>query len=178
MPQLVFPSALYKKSYLEALKDFHLEGRNLEWSVELLSNDFSPLLTRFRQDALGLDLAPDHVPQIRFWLVEEDEYLGRVSLRSPLTRLQRLRGGNIGYEVAPQHRRRGFGHLLLGEGLKLALESRIRRPLVTCDKNNLVSRHIIEKAGGEFDASLANTQFPTERHYWFDLGESKSINHD
>jgi predicted acetyltransferase len=145
----------------------------------MLENDFSPLLTRFRLDALGLDLPEDHVPHIRFWLVQGDEFLGRVSLRSPLTPPQYLRGGNIGFEVAPKHRRMGFGHLLLSEGLQESLCRQIISPLVTCDELNTASRRIIEKAGGQFDASLANTQYPTERHFWFNLlAKLRTIIHD
>ncbi len=170
MPKLVFPSAIYRDSFLKALGEFQLEGRNLEWNMSRLMEDFSPLLNRFRMDALGLDLPPGFVPQVMYWLVEGDEYLGRVSLRFPLTDSLYQIGGNIGYEVRPTKRRNGYGRQLLEHGLLEAKKRGLLRALVTCDANNLASRRIIESAGGQYDTSLTLTSLPDERHYWFDLG--------
>jgi predicted acetyltransferase len=149
MPELVLPDGRYKDSYLEALREFHAEGRNLEWKIDELDRDFTRLLERLEKNTKAIDLPDEHVASAQYWLVEDDQYLGRVNIRPELTPLLEEEGGNIGYEVRPSARRKGYGHLLLHEALKIARRNHnIDLALVTCDADNEASQRIIKAAGG------------------------------
>ncbi|WP_245735890.1 GNAT family N-acetyltransferase [Pedococcus cremeus] len=61
-------------------------------------------------------------------------------------------GGHIGYDVAPEHRRRGHATAMLRAMLPIAAEQYgIERALITCDHDNLASRKVIEACGGVFE---------------------------
>lgn len=149
MAELVLPDPRFKESYLAALQEFHTEGRNLEWDLAELRHDFSQLLDRLEKNSRGIDLPPGHVPSTQYWLVEGDEYLGRASIRHRLSPELEKMGGNIGYEIRPSARGKGYGHQVFRDALRIAhSEFGIELALVTCDASNEASRRIIRAAGG------------------------------
>ncbi len=88
------------------------------------------------------------VPDTELWLIEGDEYLGRVGIRHRLTPFLLEVGGHIGYDVRPSARLRGHATAMLREALGVARELGIERALVTCDVDNVGSRKVIERNGG------------------------------
>jgi RimJ/RimL family protein N-acetyltransferase len=76
-------------------------------------------------------------------------------------------GGHIGYDVAPGHRRKGYGHLALRIALKEASALGLSRLLLFAAEDNLASRAVIERQGGELD-SISFSEFYNERlcRYW------------
>jgi len=44
MLYLVKPSALYKDTFMEGLKEFHNEGRNLKYNAEELKHNFNTFI--------------------------------------------------------------------------------------------------------------------------------------
>jgi predicted acetyltransferase len=57
-------------------------------------------------------------------------------------------GGHIGYDVPPQHRRRGHATAMLRGILPLAASGLgLERVLITCDPDNVASRKVIEACG-------------------------------
>jgi predicted acetyltransferase len=149
MAELVLPDSRYRESYLAALEEFHSEGRNLEWDLAQLRHDFSVLLQRLDKNSRGLELPPGHVPSTQYWLVEGDEYLGRANIRHHLSPDLEILGGNIGYEIRPSARGKGYGHQVFREALRIArTEFGIDLALVTCDATNEASKRIIRAEGG------------------------------
>lgn len=88
------------------------------------------------------------VPDTELWLVDDDEFLGRVGIRHRLTPGLLETGGHIGYDVRPSARRRGHATRMLRDALRVAHELGIERALVTCDVENVGSRTVIERNGG------------------------------
>jgi predicted acetyltransferase len=82
------------------------------------------------------------------WIVEDDEVLGRVSLRHALTPFLLEMAGHIGYAVRPSARRRGVATRALALTLPHAAARGIDPALVTCDVTNIGSRKVIEANGG------------------------------
>ena len=82
------------------------------------------------------------------WMVDDDEVVGRISLRHTLTPWLLEVGGHIGYAVRPTARRRGHATRALGLMLPVAAEHGLADVLVTCDEDNLGSRAVIEANGG------------------------------
>jgi predicted acetyltransferase len=60
-------------------------------------------------------------------------------------------GGHVGYDVRPSARRRGHATAMLRRALPWCRDLGIDPVLVTCDVDNVASRRVIEKAGGQFE---------------------------
>jgi predicted acetyltransferase len=82
------------------------------------------------------------------WMVDDEEVVGRISLRHTLTPWLLEVGGHIGYAVRPTARRKGHATSALGLMLRIAGERGIDPVLVTCDDDNVGSRRVIEANGG------------------------------
>jgi predicted acetyltransferase len=148
---LVLPDVAYRDSFLAAARETLAdEGRDEDAALRERERDFASHVARLVANREGRDLAPGHVAQTDFWLVEDGVWVGRYGYRHHLTpNLERF-GGHLGYQIRPSCRGRG----LATRGLALVLE-RLRatpgspaRILLTCDTTNAASRRVIEKNGG------------------------------
>ena len=140
---LELPSLAHPESFLAAVEEFRAEG----FVVRERKDDFEEHVRLSLAHSRGEELG-NLVPQTDFWMIDEDGFAGRVSIRHRLNeRLERF-GGHMGYEVRPSKRRRGYAslaaRLALDEARKLGLE----RLLITCDETNVASRKVIEGIGG------------------------------
>ncbi|QXJ24690.1 GNAT family N-acetyltransferase [Actinomadura graeca] len=162
MPELVAPAMAVHRSYVEAMEEFRLEGRDCpgddggigrktgadaaDWADP---DVFARFVWSLRLQSVETTPRPDgFVPSTALWWVEEKEFLGALSIRHRLTPWLLDVGGHIGYDVRPSARRRGHGTAMLRAALPVAAGLGIERALVTCDEDNEGSRRIIEKNGG------------------------------
>lgn len=169
-PRLVAPAVGYRASFLEALAEYHAEGRHLELPADLLADpggfaryvaalgagvvkpgepDF--FLAALRGEAPPKAFPDGHVPQSVWWWAAEDEYLGRLAIRHRLTPHLLAEGGNIGFEVRPSARGQGHATAMLRAALPLAATFGIDPAHVDCDAGNVASRRVIEKNGGRLE---------------------------
>jgi predicted acetyltransferase len=166
VPALVEPDARFQESFLRAMAGFVAEGRGgiddlstigrdlREWGPRWHDPDvFADYVAEVRALALPETPRPvGHVPSTTLWWAEGDEYLGRIQLRQQLTDWLRDYGGHIGYDVPPEHRRRGHATAMLRAMLPIAGERYgIEQVLITCDHDNVASRKVIEACGGVFE---------------------------
>ena len=103
-----------------------------------------------------------------WWIVEDDTYLGAISVRHTLTEFLLDAGGHIGYGVRPTARRRGLAAWALGAVLPSARSLGLTRVLVTCDEDNAGSARIIENNGGVLE-DVRDTDLGRTRRYWITL---------
>jgi predicted acetyltransferase len=144
---LISPQKKYQRSFLTALKEIPVEDR---WRLE--SNKSS-------------------VPYSTFWLVDKNNFIGRVNIRHKLNRKLLRKGGHIGYVIAGNQRNKGYGTQILKLALIKAKKMGLKKVLVTCNENNLASKKVIEKNGGRFcNAIYVNSadEIKTLR-YWINL---------
>jgi predicted acetyltransferase len=114
---------------------------------------FTDYLAQLRLYEDGQNLLPGKSAQITYWLIDaEGQILGVSRLRLELNDDLRNEGGNIGYDVPPSRRRHGYGTELLRLTLERARDFGLQRVLVTCNKDNLGSRKIIEANGGVLES--------------------------
>ena len=148
-PTLAEPAPHVHASFVEAVREYRAEGRYSRLDpVQLADADqFRRYLDRLRADARRSVLR-HRVPQTNLWLVEGEDYLGRLSIRHRLNRRLRFKGGHIGYDVRPSVRRRGYATLMLRLSLPVAHQLGIDPALITCDDTNVGSRRVIEANGG------------------------------
>ena len=185
-PQLVLPSDKYKRSFIEAVSEFHADayplnaggmGRYSDIRIEDLQTRFGSYLRHLQDLAAGRNLPPDWVPQSTYWLATADDFIGRVSIRHRLNETLRRIGGHIGYDVRPSMRRKGYGTLSLRLALEQARAMGLKRILITCDSINRPSRTIIERNGGVFESELSyDPGKPPKQRFWIDLAQARKKN--
>lgn len=165
MPRLAPPSTGVHASFLTAMKEFQSEGRGRADDGSMLGREiyenagrwddpgeFAAYVSRLRADALEESPRPEgHVPATTLWWADEEEYLGRLTIRHRLTARLRSVGGHIGYDVRPSARRRGHATAMLAAALPVARGLGIDRALLTCHEDNIGSRKTIEANGGVLD---------------------------
>jgi predicted acetyltransferase len=134
-----------------ATDDHSAIGRYLREHADAWSNDGA---FRTFTEALRAERFEDtprqegFVPDTELWLVEGEEFLGRIVVRHRLTPALLEMGGHIGYDVRPSARRRGHATAMLRDALVVAHGLGIGPALVTCDVGNVGSRTVIERNGG------------------------------
>ncbi len=173
---LVLPSVEYKKSFIEAVREFQEEEPNettrryFKYSVPEFEANFDTYVQELKAETLGLGLPVGYVPNTLYWLTDGDEYIGRVTVRHRLNEHLESIGGHIGYDIRPSRRKQGYGSKILELALPKAKELGIKRVLITCDETNLGSRRVIEKNGGVFENKVPNPETGIDKlRYWITL---------
>ena len=172
-PKLIRPSPDYKDSFLEALAEFHAEGRYLHNTVADLRADFAGFVAALRAER-GHPHQPfqqwvEQVPETVTWLVKDNTYLGTVEIRHRLNWHLSRWGGHIHFVVRPSMRGRGFGKTILLKAIPIANYLGIDKALLTIAPANAVAARVIESCGGALEEELpAADDFPTQALYWLD----------
>lgn len=108
--------------------------------------EYITVLNRFEDPE---NLPPGKVLQKSFWFLNDDDILvGNSRLRLNLNEYFLNIGGHIGFDVSPEHRRKGYATEILRQTLIEAAKHDIGRVLVTCNEDNIHSRKVIEKYNG------------------------------
>ncbi|MFA6533717.1 MAG: GNAT family acetyltransferase, partial [Patescibacteria group bacterium] len=108
MPELVKPSAKYRESFLAAMAELKTDGRHYD-ELNVTRENFAGYLTEMESRSQGINVPADRVPATKFWLVEDDRFIGRLDIRHELNDNLLKIGGHIGYFIRPSERRRGYG---------------------------------------------------------------------
>jgi predicted acetyltransferase len=171
MLRLVEPAPLYKAAILEAVAEMQAIG---EWDIspDAFAARFDDMLRELAAAKDPATAPPDVLPYEDFWLLEQDTWLGLLTLRSQINEQFLHSGGHIGYVVRPSKRRCGYGTVLLRLGLEKARERGLQRVLLTCDETNVGSRKVIESNGGQFEnAVVVEGQVAHKLRYWIRLDQ-------
>lgn len=167
---LAEPSLIYKDSFIEGTRESQAEGLEMYINLDRISKNFAAFLQALRDASNRAKIPPERVPMTDYWLIDGNEYIGRLSLRHELNRALLLWGGHIGYQIRPSKRRRGYGKEILRLGLLRAKEHGLNRVLVTCDEDNTGSRKIIEYNGGQLENIIEVADSPVRKmRYWIDI---------
>lgn len=165
MPELIEPSVALQQTYLHGWSQFAAEGRGAHDDESALGFEFRRFGDAWNTPqgfAAFVDFLvasgkpetprPDNwVPQSTFWFVADGEYLGSIRCRHELTEYLLNEGGHIGYDVVPEHRRKGYATAMLCAVLPFAAGLGITQALLTCDEDNVGSRKVIEACGGVYE---------------------------
>ncbi|CAM3950774.1 GNAT family N-acetyltransferase [Vibrio neonatus] len=167
--ELVVPSLEYQSAFAQFYADFaKYDVENAEHYLEG-KVDFPRYIKRISDEAEGLNLRDGYVPCSHYWLVNaEKSILGAIRVRHDINNeFLSLEAGHIGYDIAPSHRAKGKGKLMLKLALAKAAELGIDSALVIADEDNLASRGVIEANGGEFENVVMGKVFPNPlARYW------------
>ena len=138
---LARPAARYKDSFIIAIKEFQMEGRNLRYDLQQLESNFEGAVKNILAKEPG---------EIVYWLIDDGSFVGRVSIRPVINDYMLNHNGQIGYEIRPTKRQRGYGSKILKLALVQAKKMQLDKLLITCEADNTASIRIIEKNGGVF----------------------------
>lgn len=150
--ELVEPSLRLYHAFVEMANDYRRAGETRyqhenSWNLDR----FERYLQQLADQGGGVGLPSKKTPIISHWLLDKSGRIVGVSRFRPILNDELLNeGGNIGYDVPPSQRMKGYGTELLRRTLLKAREYGLEKVLVTCDKDNLGSRKIIESNGGTF----------------------------
>jgi len=172
MSFLTEPTPQYKDQIIDAVQEFHSEGRLLDYDVHRLRRNFANYLRTTQNQKDPQHTGPGRVPTTDFWLIDDDRVIGRLSLRHELNDFLLKVAGHIGYVIRPSLRCRGYGKEILHLGLEQARHIGLKRVLVTCDENNIGSKKVIESNGGKFENAVVVDGSPIRKlRYWIDVEE-------
>lgn len=176
MLKLVDPDKIYLSEFKEAriLTLQEIEKGNIKKHNLMFENpDEEDVVEKYLSYRDRSKLKSGYVPSYEYFLVDDDNFIGKISIRIELTPRLLNYGGNIGYAISPKYWKKGYGTKLLKLGLEKAREIGLQgKMLITCDDDNIGSSKIIEKNGGILENKVENTEdgetFLTRR-YWIDL---------
>ena len=173
---LVLPSVKYKPSFLKALDEYLKEESRPSTqdlfllNKEILEKDFSTYVNKLLDESHGKNLPVGYVSHTVCWLIDANEFIGRVDIRHSLNEHLMRIGGHIGYDIRPSKRNQGYGKGILKLALPKAKAMGLIKVLVTCDETNIASKKIIEANGGVFENSVKQDfGKPNKLRYWIVL---------
>jgi len=170
---LVEPKPEHEKAATEYLAEFSAEpvipGAA---GLENFPNDYAGWLEKLAADSDYDNLKPGRVPASTFWIVrEEDEkIIGIIDIRHYLNDFLLKQGGNIGYAIRPNERKKGYATQAVALGLEVCRNLNITKALVTCDKDNLASAKTIINNGGVLENEVTDSELAEVlQRYWISI---------
>ncbi len=170
--ELVRPNIKYKDSFYEAAEELVGFKGSTEGHLtidELTSEEvFFDHVKRKLDFEHNPNLPEGYVNETTFWIIEDGEYAGRISVRHKLTPKLETYGGHIGYIVRPKFRKRGLATKALTDILKYTKNDLgITKVLLTTDEDNIGSQKVITSNGGIRDTTLDGKI--EKIRFWIDL---------
>jgi predicted acetyltransferase len=152
-PTLTLLTPALRDAFFDMAADYHAAREDRYDAIaEQYRHDFDLYLRFLDEQSRGVNLPPEHVPQTTFWLVnDQGRILACSRLRHGLHPRLHEWGCNIGYDVRPSERRKGYGTLLLSLMLEKAREVGLPRVKLTCDATNVASIGVIRNNGGQLE---------------------------
>lgn len=158
-------------AFREMAEDFAAAGENQYAEHAASSEAFDAYLAELRNFRYPNPLPEGYVHSYSYFLRDdEDRLLGSVRFRPRLNDRLLIEGGNVGYDVRPGYRNRGYATMMLRMVMDMARELGHGTLLVTCFEDNPASEKVIRKCGGQLESiepSPRNGK-PTKR-FWIQL---------
>ena len=103
----------------------------------------------------------------------DNKLIGIIDIRKRLTDFLYNYGGNIGYSVIPEERKKGYATEMLRQILQKCQMLNMNRVLLTCDKENIASAKTIIANGGELENEVVDevnlSKSGVIQRYWISL---------
>lgn len=154
--ELILPSLELEAAYHACEADFQQAGETFLGAAGMNYPHFVERCQNYEQ------VDPGKVPQLDFFLLRDGTdgptILGWSGLRLWLNPNLEDIGGHIGYRIRPTVRRKGYGARILAMTLAEAGRHGLSDVLLTCDSDNIGSRRIIERNGGQLASESVSPQ--------------------
>lgn len=168
MPHLQRPSLDLIPSFIDRLREQIKAGKPIRTEEEIAEIEKDP--DKALQKYLSLIPEEGRLPAINLWYVEENQFIGRLSIRTQLNEDFAIFGGNIGYSITVNEQGKGHGTHMLWDGLTYCKDNLpLEKVLITCDETNIASIKVIEKNGGILENTINHPKNGLVRRYWITL---------
>ena len=105
--------------------------------------------------------------------IKDNKLVGIIELRHELTDFLLKHGGNIGYSIHPEERKKGYGTEMLRLMLIKCKEHNKKKVLLTCDKENIASAKIMIANGAVLENEIIDeinlSKSGIIQRYWIEL---------
>lgn len=163
--KLILPKEKYLNSYQQAFLEYKQQRVDKYAFYNANQIDVVKLCYNNRK---GIGLKEGWVPQTTYWLIDDEEFIGEISIRHYLTDSLLRYGGHIGYGIRQSKWNLGYGTKMLALALKKAKTMGLEKVLITCDVDNIGSAKVIENNGGVLENIVEGKKIYTKR-YWIEL---------
>ena len=148
---------------IKTFKPMNPEKVSIKW--------FRETLDWYKKRELG---SIDGQPQsIKLWAIDDTKFIGEFQLRTELTEEIMTTIGSIGYSVRVTEQGKGYGKLILEQGLDYARSLKLERVILLIDESNATSRHLCESFNGKyFDTIMIKSENDSVSNmcrYWINL---------
>lgn len=163
------PRLADKAEFLAFLGEWGEEKEIIPAAVQLKGRTYEAFIAELPLREKGLIDADKLVPDNTYILVDKHQHIyGALNFRHTLNDYLMQYGGHIGYGIRPSERGKGYGNMILKEGLVIAKKFGLERVLITCDEQNIPSARVIQGNGGEFENKIYKNDGWIHR-YWVKL---------
>lgn len=166
--ELIFPTEEYKNQVEKYKIDMLNAGSKLNGCSELEKDDFDTWLKKCKDWEIGKNLPEGYNPATQYICIRktDNKIIGMFNL------IHRDFGGHLGYSIAPDERKKGYGTRLLALGLQKCKEKGYDKALCYVRETNTGSKKCILNNGGELETTIKREEDGVVlEKYWIYLGE-------
>ena len=166
--ELIFPTEKYREQVEKYKKDMLAAGSKMNGCSLLEQDDFDTWLARCKDWRVGKNLPEGYNPSTQYICTRktDNKIIGMLELR------HRTFGGHLGYSIAPDERKKGYGTKLLALGLQKCKELGFDKVLLICRETNIGSKKCILNNGGELETTIKrDTDGVVLEKYWIHISE-------
>ena len=172
--KLVTPTKEYESQVMSYKEEFLKRNEVIHGSAELEKVENYDEWMNF-EERLSKKYAEDYVPSTVCLAIRErdNKMLGIIDFKHKFTDFLFNYGGNIGYSVLPEERKKGYAKEMLRLMLEKCKEVGVEKVLISCDKDNIASAKTIISNGGilenEVKDELGLGYSGTIQRYWITI---------
>lgn len=166
----------YRKDFMQYNEMIKKDKNNINGSYSLHRFDFfDEWLDRVNICATDEKISAYETIASTFVALRKNDkkIIGTIQVRHKLTDELRKDGGNIGYAIRPDERRKGYATQMLNLALQFCKELGLDKVLIDCNETNIASAKTMIKCGAIFDRKqnlpLPDGGVETIHQYWIYL---------